>query len=263
MMRKIVPFTSVCLACTLLFGKGLWEKKPYLEWTPDEVTRMLAKSPWGAVQTVRRSTSYMVEHRITKDELPCPCGCGSGTLVQENVFGEGGTINPEATENPYKRATASEIMAKADPVSRYTVRFMTAAPIRMAYAQYLLQNEQVNQEQAVEYVEDSGFGDRVVVVVGNLDEDLRQFEVPAEYLSGKVYLLLKKSKRKLDFEQYVSPRQAEKLEAFFVFPGYENGKPIVTLAEKEVRFVCRLNSHTKIEKKFKLENMLFKEKLEI
>jgi hypothetical protein len=262
-MKRIVPFIGVCLACTFLFGKDFWEKKPYLEWTPEEVTRMLTKSPWAAVQKVNRTTAYMVERRVSKQDLPCPSGCDSTTTGQEDVFGAGGTINPEATEAPWKRESASEIIGKSQPVSRYTVRFMTAAPIRMAYAHYLLQNKRISQEQAVEYVKDSGFGDRIVVVVGNLDEDLREFDVPVESLIEEVYLLLKKSKRKLAFEQYVSPRQAGKSEAFFVFPGSEDGNPLVTLEEQEVRFVCRLSSHTKIEKKFKLKKMLFQGELEI
>jgi hypothetical protein len=262
-MKKVVPLIGVCLAWTFLLGKDFWEKKPYLEWTPEEVTRMLTRSPWATVHKISRTTAYLEERRIAKDDLPCPSGCDSTTLGQEDVFGAGGTINSEATEAPWKRPTASEIIKKAQPVSRFIVRFMTAAPIRMAYARYLLQNERISQEQAARYVEEPGFGDRIVVAVGNLDEDLREFDVPAGHLTGKVYLLLKKSKRKLDFEQYVSPRQAGKFEAFFVFPGREDGKPLVTLAEKEVRFVCRLSSHTKIEKSFKLKKMVYQGDLEI
>jgi len=262
-MKKAIPLVLAFLACILLFAKDFWEKKPFVEWTPKEVTKMLTKSPLAAVHSIRRSASYMGEHRISQDDLPCPSGCGPGVPAGEDALGTGGTMNTEATELPGRKPSASEIIGGAAPVSRYTVRFMTAAPIRMAYAQYLLQNKQVNREQAVEYVKDAGFGDRIVVAVGNLDQDLREFDVPADYLRDKVYLLLKKSKRKLNFEQYVSPVQAGRLEAFFVFPGLETGKPLVTLAEKEVRFVCKLSSQTKIEKKFKLKNMLFNGKLEI
>ena len=101
-IKRMVSLITVCLAFTCLFGKGFWEEKPYPGWTPQEVTTILTKSPWAAIQ-----------------------------------------------------------------------------------------------------------------------------------------------------------------EAFFVFPGFDSGEPIITLAEKEVRFVCRLDSHTKIEKKFKLKNMLFKGHLEI
>lgn len=262
-MRNLVLLPIANLLFTLLFGGGFWEKKPFLEWSREEVTRMLTRSPWAAIQSVRRSDSYMGEHRITKDDLPCPFDCGPGPAAPQDVFGPGGSIEPEATENPWKTETAADVLRKAQPVSRYTIRFITAAPIRMAQARYLLLNGQISHEQALEYLENSGFGDRIVVAVGNLDEDLREFEEPEESLREKVCLILKESKRRLDFEQYLSPSQAGKLEAYFVFPGIVGGKPIVTLAEKEVRFVCRLSSQTKIEKSFKLKNMLYKEELEL
>ncbi|MCI0488566.1 MAG: hypothetical protein L0229_18410, partial [Blastocatellia bacterium] len=59
---------------------------------------------------------------------------------------------------------------------------------------------------------------------------------------------------------YLPPGEME-LGARFVFPRLVDGKPLVTLENREIRFHAELGDYT-LDKSFKLRDMIYKNRLE-
>jgi len=119
--------------------------------------------------------------------------------------------------------------------------------------------------RARDYLEQSEFPGKVVVVVEaevQAGADVLNRANP-DFLRENAFLLLKHSQRKVGLQQYVSPLQYGGGEAFFVFPREEEGRTLITLEEKEVRFICQINRDARIERKFKLDKMVFDGVLEL
>jgi hypothetical protein len=72
-------------------------------------------------------------------------------------------------------------------------------------------------------------------------------------------LNLEDSGRSIPLWQYVSPRQVETGEAYFIFPRVRLGEP----GEMTVRFDCQINDEVRIVSEFELEGMWFEGSLEI
>jgi len=135
----------------------------------------------------------------------------------------------------------------------------------MALARLAVLTGGSTEEKARKYVENTEFPGQIVIVVepetiGDLP-DLNHATLSS--LQENTYLLLKKSERRIPLQQYVTPSQFGGTRAFFIFPREENGEEMISLKEEEVRFVTQLNNQTKIERKFKLKEMLFNGVLEL
>jgi len=135
----------------------------------------------------------------------------------------------------------------------------------MARARLAVLSGKTSDEKAQEYINNPEFPGQIVVVVepasGGGVPELDHAELG--YLIEHTYLLLKKSKRRIPLEQYVTPSQFRGSQAFFIFPRTHEDEELITLSEDEVRFVCRLNTEIKIERKFKLKKMTFEGSLDV
>lgn len=148
---------------------------------------------------------------------------------------------------------------------KFFVRFRTAAPVRMALARLAVLSGKMSFDKAAEYLGQTEFPGKVVVVVEAETQDGANLLSRAnpDALRENVFLLLKRSKSRIELQQYVSPLQHGGGEAFFIFPRTQGGSSLITLEEKEVTFICRLNPDTKIERKYRLDKMVFGGVLEI
>jgi hypothetical protein len=238
----------VCFVLLLFVSLGIAQQpKRWTEWSKKEVEKTLNDSAWGQTQSEGSGAQSGSSSAITS------------TMAARN---EDRNINAAA------RAESGE--AKPSTVVKYHVRFLSAKPVREAFArQVLLAQEQPNEEltgQLQSFV-DRSFADYIVLAVGLEVADqkmaaplTRAFTMATtETLQKNVYLERKDGK-KLFLMEYRAPTQ-DGMGAKFVFQRVVDGEPF--LNEKDsVRFVAQLNEKMKVNTRYKLGDMLYDGKLE-
>ncbi len=240
MGKKITYCLIVCLlGGGVLFAKKFWAKKNYMEWSKKEVTSMLSNSPWTKVQSYGAPGSLLGGGSSGGSGGPPATPLLPGQTVDNNNFGR-------------------------NPSRRYFVRFLSAAPIRMALARRAHLQGSVSVKQVEQFVGRRPFKGQIVVnILVDPPTFKQQFEnISTEDLKESTYLLLKKSKRKIYLEKYVSPSESKGFGAIFLFPRTENEEEWVKKA-KDVIFRCDLDPRSELDIKFKLKDMVFQGKLEI
>lgn len=233
-MRKIL-FTG--LICFLLFSSVYAQKsKPWSEWSKKDADKMLNDSAWAQTQI--------------KGEAPPSSSIG---------------IN----EGRSTQAPSSEI--KLSTEIKIRVRFITAKPIREAFASKTLLSqpnppkEMVDQLQAVI---DRDLGDYIVVAVNVDGQDPRIVggvlqalgKMTTAVLNQKVFLERKDGKR-LPLIEY-RPPIADNMGGKFVFARTLDGQPFLSADSDSVRFVLEMPGNLKLNVKFKVSNMMYGGELE-
>jgi hypothetical protein len=260
MVRRVFLVALAVGLVTPLLAGGFWEKKSFEQWSQEEVVRMLTRSPWSSVVVV--PVGSVTAAAASPLDGPCPCGCGNSPVF-EDVFGQGGEIDTEIGKNPRRVVSGTEVLARSGTARSFTVRFMTAKPVRMAMARYAVLAGRLLPEQGLQFVTESGNSEKIIVAVGCLESPPVELDLPGEALQGAAYLQLKASKTRVGFEQFLNPSQTDQGEALFVFPRFEDGVPLVTRKEKEVTFELHLPGTVDLKAKFKLKDMLIDGELEI
>jgi hypothetical protein len=239
----------VCLVLLLFVGSGIAQQpKRWTEWSKKEVEKTLNDSAWGQTQSEGGSGGQS----------------GSTSAITSTMAAR----NEDRNINAAAKAESGE--AKPSTVVKYHVRFLSAKPVREAFArQVLLAQEQPNEElkgQLQSFV-DRSFADYIVLAVG-LEVGDQKMAAPltraftmatTETLQKNVYLERKDGK-KLFLMEYRAPTQ-DGMGAKFVFQRVLDGEPFLT--EKDsVRFVAQLNEKMKLNTRYKLADMLYDGKLE-
>jgi len=161
--------------------------------------------------------------------------------------------------------TAASASALSTGPRFYTVRFVSARPVRKAIARWAVLNGRILPSQAQAMLtQDPYNGSIVVSVSASNDEDWSELnDFSTQSLEEANYLLLKESKRKIFSERYVPPEESGIGEALFYFARADGGVSLITSVEKEVAFSCRLSSRTQFRTEFKLKKMMINGELAI
>lgn len=238
-MKKLIVAGAFLLASTFLFAGKFWDDLHFAEWPEKEALKLLENSPWAQMQTFSAATpgSFSAD----TSDINSPIGGTSSTRRGEQRSGD---------------FTVSR---------QYYVRFQSAKPIRMALAKLNMARGGVSQDQVEEFVQVKPMNGEIVVMLRTAPgQDRSELDsVTTDLLKNNTYLLFKKSKRKVYVERYIPPAEAGGTEGVFLFPRTVDGKPVATLEEEEVRFICELSKQTELNRKFKLKDMVFKGELEI
>ncbi len=237
-------------ACALLFvlaGFAPAQTKPWTEWSKKEVEKTLSDSAWSQTQSE------------SPQSQPSSTAAITSTMAARN---EDRNINAAArTESGQTKSVGS---------IKYYVRFLSAKPIRAAFArQMLLQQAQPNEELATQLKAfvDRDFSNYIVITVSVEvgDEKMvagvtRAFSAATtEALQQNVYLERKDGK-KLFLMEY-RPPTGDGMGAKFVFKRADGGQPFLT-DNDSVRFFAQLNEKMKVNAKYKLSDMLFDGRIE-
>jgi len=167
-------------------------------------------------------------------------------------------------------SNAESGQAKKVASIKYYVRFLSAKPIRAAFARrMLLEQAQPNEELATQLKAfvDRDFSEYIVVTVSVEvgDEKMvggvtRAFSAAnTAALQQNVYLERKDGK-KLFLMEY-RPPAGDGMGAKFVFKRSVDGQPFLT-DNDSVRFFAQLNEKMKVNTKYRLSDMLFDGRLE-
>jgi hypothetical protein len=242
-MKVITTCLVVAIVASLAFAQ---KQKPWTEWTKKDVDKTLNDSAWGQTQTEGDDQSS---------------GGSSGAITQ--------VAAPRAADREINR-TGETGESKPTKTVKYHVRFLSAKPVRAAFARMVLLTKAQPDEALTGQLQafiDRDFADYIVVSVGIEVGDQRMagpvthaFATATTELLQKNVYLERKDGQKLFLSDYRAPVQ-DGMGAKFVFPRVVDGKPF--LSENDtVRFVAQLNEKTKLNTRYKLSDMLYEGKLE-
>ena len=245
-MRKVV---SACLVALMLACVAVAQKqKPWTEWTKKDVDKTLNDSAWGQTQSEGGSASSSASADQGAVTQVLQGRAGDRALSRQGESGEGKPVN----------------------YVKYHVRFLSAKPVRAAFARLVLLSKTQPDEALTTQLQgfiDRDFSEYIVVSVSVEVGDQKMAgpimaafsNANAEALQKTVYLERKDGK-KLFLMDYRPPVE-DGMGAKFVFKRVVDGQPF--LGENDsVRFVAQMNEKMKLDTRYKLSNMLYDGKLE-
>jgi len=243
-MRTVI---SACLTVLMIAGLAAAQKKPWTEWTKKDVEKTLNDSAWGQTQTEggSNSSSQSSESAITQ------VAAQRSADRQLNRQGESGETKPVA-------------------YVKYHVRFLSAKPVREAFARQVLLSRPEPDENLTNQLQNfinGNFADYIVISVGVEVGDAKMAGpimqaftgATAEALKQNVYLERKDGK-KVFLEQYRAPVQ-DGMGAKFIFKRVLDGQPFLS-ENDSVRFVAQFNEKMKLNTRYRLSEMQYDGKLE-
>lgn len=243
-MRRALFTTFVVALCAI--SAFAQKSKPWTELTEKEAARILNDSPWGQTQTEGEDARREPTSAITQVAAP---GAANRQISRE---GEAPDTRPSK-------------------VIKYRMRFLSAKPVRAAFARYVMLKKPDADENLSTQLQgfvDRDFAEYVVVAVVAEAADPRlvgptmQFlsTATADVLKEKVYLERKDGKR-LMLADY-RPPGPDGMGAKFVFMRTVEGQPFLTPESDNVRFFAQLNEKMKLNVRYKVSDMMYDGKLE-
>jgi hypothetical protein len=237
---------------TTLQEKELWPK-----WDKGKVTKMLNSSPWAQTQT-DTDTSEMTYSPTT--------ATGTSSVGRSEASSSAGATNSgrDIQGNRADRGASNQALS-----INYYVRFLSARPIRQAFARMIEIQEKENKavrEQLGPFVE-RDFSDYIVISVTFDASDRRQsgpaFQAFTSATAGtlKNQAYLERSDGQRLFVIDYKPPINDGLGAKFVFPRTVDGQPFLT-DSGDVRFFAQLSDKITLSTKYKLHDMMYEGKLE-
>ncbi len=253
-MKKII----LLLALTILTGIAVaQDKQPWPDWDKRKAEKMLNSSPWAQTQT-ETDTSQLTFSPTT----------GGTSSIGQSTSSSSGTaaVNPgRAVQNDRADRGATNQALSVN----YRVRFLSAKPIRQAFARMIELQDKNNKgvrEQLGPFVE-RDFNDFIVVSVTFDSSDNRlagpAFQAFNSATTGtlKNQAYLERSDGKRLFVMDYKPPISDGLGAKFVFPRQVDGQPFLSEAG-DVRFFAQLSDKITLNTKYKLKDMMYEGKLE-
>jgi hypothetical protein len=262
-MRKFL----ISALSTTLVAVGLVAQqnpKPWSQWSAKDAEKILNDSPWVQVQ-VETNTSEMTYS-------PTSGSSGTTSIIRPS----GTTMRDEQAARNANRSLEGAYNQAVD--IKYQVRFLSAKPIREGFASMILldqptvtaedQKKAEKLKSVMQEFIDRNYGDYIVVAVtyeasdgrlaGKAYQELNA-AAPAT-LKNKAYLERQDGKR-VYLIDYRSPIQ-DGLGAKFVFPRTLNGRLFLTPDSGEVRFYAEVGTNVKLNRRFKVSDMIYRGKLE-
>ncbi|HWP45056.1 MAG TPA: hypothetical protein VNO14_17570 [Blastocatellia bacterium] len=235
--RTLVLGITASLLTLSLVASAQW-KKPYTEWSEREANKVLNDSPWG------RTQAFASPVTLFRD------------MPNRGPIGEVGRSAPPNAIN-----------------INFRVRFLSAKPIRLAISRLLELNQKgpISPELAkqLETFRTGEFLEYIVVTVScdsreagaNMREALSLlYRSGTADLKNDTFLEVKGGKR-LFLQEYQPPKD-DGVGARFIFPRNVDGKPFITPESEEVRFFTELSSTYRLDRRYKVKDMIYEGKLE-
>lgn len=236
----------VLLIVLVLTGPVSAQKKmkPWTEWSKKDAEKILNDSPWGQTQIITDTSEMTYSPTVSQ------------TTADRSV----------SSSRVERGAVNQEVYVK------YRIRFLSAKPIRQAFARLIEIEQKTPSPQLSEQLRgfvDRNFEEYIVVAVGFESNDQR-FSGPvmqeinsavAGTLKNNTYLERRDGKR-LFLMEYKAPI-SDGLGAKFVFPRMIDGEPFITPDSGEVRFFSEMGKNVKLNMRFKISDMTFEGRFEI
>ena len=237
----------MCMVLAALASAGFAQKadKPWTEWSKEEVQKLLESSPWAQVQN-DTDTSQQFFSPTSDPGL------------------NGAKANSTTESRQAQGATNQAVSVK------YFVRFFSARPIRQALIRQLLLKQKPPEEafarmrQFAEVKSENS----IIVTVTFESTDQRSGNKVMQAFNSAITSTLKNNTylqrndgKQVFLEEYVPPGK-DGFGARFIFLRFPDEKPFVDAKTTELRFVAQFSNDIKIDRRFKLANMMYQGELE-
>jgi hypothetical protein len=237
--RALVSSMAALLLCLPLSASAQWEKKVYTEWSDKEVQKMLNDSPWGRTQVFTSAVTLFGQQ---------PTGRGAGGQSTSSR-------PPDATHVNFR------------------IRFLSAKPIRQAISRMMeMKQKQPISEELAAQLKSFASGDFLEYIVITVSCDSQQTGANVQQalslldsrgtadLKNNTFLEIKGGKR-LFLQEYQPPRK-DGLGARFIFARLVDGEPFISTNSEEVHFFTELNETYRLDRRYKVKDMMYEGKLE-
>jgi hypothetical protein len=243
----------VSFACSILVLFALpayaQKGKAWTEWTEKEAEKVMNDSGWGQTQTETSSS----------DQPSQTSAITSTTKDRER----------NATNVRAAATSAESGETKEAPSLRFRIRFMSAKPIRAAFVRMVeLQGAPAEKVAQIKAFVDYDFSNYIVVTINMDGNDRRRMGAIMQELGNTdaatfkpVTYLERKDGKRLELMEYRAATN-DGLGAKFVFARALDGAPFLDANSGEVRFVTELGKIVKINRRFKVADMMYEGKLE-
>ena len=223
-----------------------WDKKKPAEWSEKDAVKVLNDSPWGRTQVY---TSPVEMFRTGDSSRP------------------GGTARPGSSQGQAQ----TNLPPNATHVN-FRVRFFSAKPIRLAMSRLMeLKQKEMNQDlaAALKNLTSGEFLEYIVITVtvdssepgSNAQQALGVLMAKGTAdLKNDSFLEIKGGKR-IFIQEYQRPKK-DGVGARFIFQRLVDGNPFITEQSEEIHFYAPLSDSYKLDRRFKIKEMMYEGKLE-
>ena len=236
---------SILLLATVITSNAQKTVKPWQEWSRKDAETILNDSSWGKTQIETDASELFFRPQAAPDAR-------SGRSNADPTRDERGGATNQATE------------------VRYRVRFLSAKPIRQAFARMIALDQPTEDPKVKLYMNDfveRKFDKWIAVTVGFESRDQRfsgkAIQAFASATTGSLknttYLERKDGKR-LYLHIYQAP-STDGLGAKFIFERIVDERPFLNSESGEVRFVSEIAT-VNLNIRFKVADMMYDGKLE-
>ena len=246
MNRTAISFLAALALLLALITVTAQEKgKAWSEWSKKDAEKMLESSPWAQTQT-DTDTSQMFYSPTTD-----PRSTGVRTTSNTDARLGEGAVNTSVSV-------------------KFHVRFYSARPIRQALVRLMELQQKPTPEvaQRLTSFAELQSPDSIIVTVTFESNDQRYSGTVMQAFNSAVTATLKNDTylertdgKRLFLEEYVPPGK-DGFGARFIFLRELNGQPFITKDTGEVRFYAEYAKGPKIDRRFKVADMIYKGGLE-
>jgi hypothetical protein len=239
-MQRLI---ALCLAGLLIasaaFAEDFWTSKEYMQWTDEEVKKVMTNSPWAKDLTISVPLSALGRGGRPADNA-APNDVQSGGGGGRGRRGGGGGGGDEGGGSPEAMVTLN-------------ISFRSALPFRKALVRSRLGNGATVPADAAQLITKEP--EEYVVVVTGLPARMAALLDPA--LKDKSILHAGKKQAMTAIKMDVQ-RRTQSVDVFYTFPK----SPVISADDKEVELDLQIGPiHAK--KKFNLKDMVYNGKLEL
>jgi hypothetical protein len=223
-------------------GADFWKAKPFSEWDREEVLRLLVDSPWG------KTSSEVMDFREAEEAGPV-------TWKELGIEGAGGNTPVIQSGSPVGGIGAPK--SKSKIVADINVRWSSALPVRQAAALTKYGEDGLNLPEARRLLEDND--EFYVLEISGVPPPIAARG--AESLEAHIYQsarLRAGSGRTLSPDSVYVTARGTTLNISIRFAK----TPPITLADKHLEFKVEYGL-LKVERRFRLKDMVYQGKLEL
>ena len=241
-MNKLIVLLIIAITFTSNAQKDL---KPWPEWSRKDAEAILNDSSWGKTEVQTDTSEMMFRPQAAPDAR------SGRSNADPNRDERGGATNQATTV-------------------RYRIRFLSAKPIRQAFARLIAMDQPTDDPKVKLYMNDfveRKFDQWIAVSVGVESNDQRFSRPALQAFAGATTGSLKnntylerKDGRRVYLSIYQAP-SADGLGAKFIFERFVDERPFLNRDSGEVRFVCEVGS-VNLNMRFKVAEMMYDGKLE-
>jgi len=240
-------FLSLIVAGSLAAAMAQKPDKKWTDWSKKDALKMLDDSPWAKKQIDTDNSQQMYS----------PTTASPGITAQQQAV---------SAERQQVGATNQSINVN------FQVRFFSARPIRQALAR-IMELDAKGKLPPEQITKLHNFGDfksdeSIIITVTYSGTDQRYTNDAMQALNSAITSTLKNDtylqrsdSKQLFLEQYVPPG-TDGFGARFIFLRKPDGQPFIDANTKEIRFFTKLSGDMKVDRRFKVADMMYEGQLE-